>query len=52
MLYALHENWSLEQGLELANANAAISLTHPTSTGAAKPLSEVIMFMQNRSVRS
>lgn len=50
MLYAFHENWPLARGLELANANAAISLTHPTSTGAAKSLPEVMDFARKRVV--
>lgn len=44
MLYALHESWTLEEGLRLANAVAAVSLTHPTSTGGARPLAEVMLF--------
>jgi sugar/nucleoside kinase (ribokinase family) len=48
MLYALHENWTLFDGLELANANAAISLTHPTSTGAATSLCEIRNFAKSR----
>ncbi|TSA37195.1 MAG: carbohydrate kinase family protein [Porphyromonadaceae bacterium] len=51
MLYAFHENWLLARGLELANANAAISLTHPASTGAAKSLAEVLDFARSRPVR-
>ena len=42
MLYSLHEGWSLESGVNLAHAMGAISLTHPTSTGAAKSLEEVM----------
>jgi sugar/nucleoside kinase (ribokinase family) len=48
LLYALHENWTLSDGLELANANAAISLTHPTSTGAATTLHEIRDFAKSR----
>lgn len=51
MLYAFHENWPLSRGLELANANAAISLTHPTSTGAAKSLADVLDFARSRKRR-
>lgn len=51
MLYAFHEGWPLERGLQLANANAAVSLTHPTSTGAARPLAEVLQFALTRAMR-
>lgn len=44
MLYALHESWTLEEGLRLANAVAAVSLTHPTSTGGARSLAKVLRF--------
>jgi sugar/nucleoside kinase (ribokinase family) len=41
MLYALHEEWNIKDGLILANASARFNLFDSTATGGAKSL-EVI----------
>lgn len=46
MLYALHEDLPLDQGLRFANANARFNLLSPTSTGGARPLAEVLDYLK------
>ncbi len=41
MLYALHEEWPLNQALDLAHASAAACLGHETTTGGLRPISEL-----------
>lgn len=37
-LYGVHENWSMENRLELAVCSAAASLTHPTPSAGLRPV--------------
>lgn len=45
MLYAIHENYTPQQALLLANANARFNLLDATCTGGAVPVSEIKRFI-------
>ncbi len=45
MLYGLHEEWSLDQSLQFANASARFNLKSPTCTDAAPDIREIKKFM-------
>lgn len=44
MLYGLHENWSIEQSLELAHATAASSLRATNTVGAVGTVEECLRY--------
>ncbi len=46
MLYALHEEWDLDQSLTFANASARFNLTSPTCTEAAPTIEEIRTYME------
>jgi sugar/nucleoside kinase (ribokinase family) len=41
MLFALHEDWPLNQALDLAHACAAACLCHETTTGGLRPIKDL-----------
>lgn len=41
LLYGLHEEWPLRQSLDLAHTAAAACLSHETTTGGLRPISEM-----------
>lgn len=49
--YGLHEGWSLESCLELANAAAAMSMCDVSTTGAIKPASQCLDFARLHGAR-
>jgi len=51
MLYALHEEIDIADALKLASANARFNLLHPTSTGGAVPVDEVLDYMNKAKLR-
>lgn len=44
ILFGMHEQWTIEKTLQLANCTAIASLAHPTATGGMKPLAETLKY--------
>ncbi|MGI8908426.1 MAG: carbohydrate kinase family protein [Candidatus Sumerlaeaceae bacterium] len=51
ILYGLHEGWDEDRCLTLAVAHAAQSLSHPTTTGGLKSLSETVALVDRFGYR-
>lgn len=51
VLYGLHEGWGPEECLKLAAANAAQSLSDPTTTGGLRPLKETLELVERFGFR-
>jgi sugar/nucleoside kinase (ribokinase family) len=51
ILYGLHEDWSAQESLRLAVANAAQSLNHPTCTGSLRPLQDTMKLVEEFGFR-
>lgn len=52
MLFGLHEDWSLDQCLALANAAAATSLNSATTSASIKPWRECLDYAKAKGLRS
>jgi sugar/nucleoside kinase (ribokinase family) len=52
MLFGLHEDWSLDQCLALANASAATSLHSPTTSASIRPWAECLEYARARGLRA
>lgn len=51
MLFGIHENWSLEQCLALANASAATSLQSATTSSSIRPWTECLAYAKAKGLR-
>jgi sugar/nucleoside kinase (ribokinase family) len=51
MLFGIHENWSLEQCLSLANASAATSLHSATTSSSIRPWAECLDYAKAKGLR-
>lgn len=51
MLFGIHENWSLERSLELANAAAATSLHSATTSASIRPYIECLDYASSKGLR-
>ncbi len=51
MLFGIHENWSLEQCLSLANASAATSLHSATTSSSIRPWTECLDYAKAKGLR-
>jgi sugar/nucleoside kinase (ribokinase family) len=51
MLFGLHESWSLEKCIELANASAATSLHSPTTSASIRPWTECLAYAVSKGLR-
>lgn len=51
MLYGLHEDWSLDRCLALANASAATSLHSATTSSSIRPWAECLAYAASRGLR-
>jgi sugar/nucleoside kinase (ribokinase family) len=52
MLFGLHENWSLDKSLALANAAAATSLHSATTSSSIRPWTECLAYAAVKGLRS
>jgi sugar/nucleoside kinase (ribokinase family) len=51
MLFGIHENWSLDQCLSLANASAATSLHSATTSASIRPWTECLDYARAKGLR-
>ncbi len=51
MLFGIHENWSLDQCLALANASAATSLHSATTSSSIRPWTECLDYAKSKGLR-
>jgi sugar/nucleoside kinase (ribokinase family) len=51
MLFGIHENWSLEQSLALANASAATSLHSATTSASIRPWKDCLQYAKTKGLR-
>jgi sugar/nucleoside kinase (ribokinase family) len=51
MLFGIHENWSLEKSLALANASAATSLHSATTSSSIRPWTECLAYAKAKGLR-
>jgi sugar/nucleoside kinase (ribokinase family) len=51
MLFGIHENWSLDQSLALANAAAATSLHSATTSSSIRPWTECLTYAKAKGLR-
>jgi sugar/nucleoside kinase (ribokinase family) len=51
MLFGIHENWSLDQSLALANASAATSLHSATTSSSIRPWTECLDYAKAKGLR-
>ena len=51
MLLGVHEDWSLDQCLSLANASAATSLHSPTTSSSIRPWAECLNYAKAKGLR-
>ena len=51
MLFGIHENWSLDQCLALANASAATSLHSATTSASIRPWTECLAYAKAKGLR-
>ena len=51
MLFGIHENWSLEKSLALANAAAATSLHSATTSSSIRPWTECLDYAKAKGLR-
>jgi sugar/nucleoside kinase (ribokinase family) len=51
MLFGIHENWSLDQSLALANAAAATSLHSATTSSSIRPWTECLEYAKAKGLR-
>lgn len=51
MLFGIHENWSLEKSLALANAAAATSLHSATTSSSIRPWTECLEYAKAKGLR-
>ena len=51
MLFGIHEGWSLEKCLELANASAATSLHSATTSSSIRPWTECLDYAKAKGLR-
>lgn len=52
MLFGIHEDWPLQQCLDLGNAAAATSLHSPTTSASIRPWAECLEFARVRGLKS
>lgn len=52
MLFGIHEGWSLEKCLELANASAATSLHSATTSSSIRPWTECLAYARANGLRT
>jgi sugar/nucleoside kinase (ribokinase family) len=51
MLFGIHENWTLEKSLALANASAATSLHSATTSASIRPWAECLDYAKAKGLR-
>ena len=51
MLFGIHENWTLEKSLALANAAAATSLQSATTSSSIRPWTECLAYATTKGLR-
>jgi sugar/nucleoside kinase (ribokinase family) len=51
MLFGIHESWSLEKSLALANASAATSLHSATTSSSIRPWTECLAYAKAKGLR-
>ena len=51
MLFGIHENWTLERSLALANASAATSLHSATTSASIRPWTECLDYAKAKGLR-
>ncbi len=52
VLYGLHENWPMDKSLSFGNAMARFNLLKTTSTAGARPLNEIVEYMENAALNT
>jgi sugar/nucleoside kinase (ribokinase family) len=52
MLFGIHENWTLDKSLALANASAATSLHSATTSSSIRPWTECLAYAAVKGLRS